>query len=97
MLVMAGISPHVPYELMNRMPLAVPSNEHLNPWVNWTTIGPPSLHPLASNPDARLTVLRPIRFANRNEYLRCLQEARVAIPPNHWLSQNYLERKAGAA
>ena len=37
-----------------QMRLAVLSNEKLNPWVNWTTLGPPLLHPLSTYEGAEL-------------------------------------------
>ena len=46
------------------MRLGVMSNERLNPWVNWSTLGPPLLHPLASNPGARLIAPPPIARQN---------------------------------
>lgn len=36
------------------MHLGVFSNQKLNPWVNWTTLGPPLLQPLAAHKDACL-------------------------------------------
>jgi hypothetical protein len=36
------------------MRLGVFSNEKLNPWVNWTTLGPPLLRPLGASPNANL-------------------------------------------
>jgi hypothetical protein len=46
------------------MRLGVLSNENLNPWVNWTTLGPPLLRPLASRNDGRL--IAPPQFARGN-------------------------------
>ena len=43
------------------MRLGVFSNENLNPWVNWTTLGPPLLKPLAANKEAVL--ITPPTFA----------------------------------
>lgn len=36
------------------MRLGVFSNQNLRPWVNWTTLGPPLLHPLAAHDGAQL-------------------------------------------
>jgi hypothetical protein len=43
------------------MRLAVLSNENLNPWINWSTLGPPLLRPLAAHEGA--TFLAPPPFA----------------------------------
>jgi hypothetical protein len=45
------------------MRLGVLSNQNLQPWVNWTTLGPPLLEPLASNKNAKL--IAPHRFSWR--------------------------------
>ena len=42
------------------MRLGVFSNKNLDPWVNWTTLGPPLLEALASHPDACLIAPPPI-------------------------------------
>lgn len=54
------------------MQLAVLSNERLNPWVNWTTLGPPLLRPLADHSDARLIQLPPLKFAYSQEWYHAL-------------------------
>src|SRR4051794_16896425 len=41
------------------MPIAVLSNESLNPWINWSTLGPPLLHKLAQRPDVELVAPPP--------------------------------------
>lgn len=46
------------------MRLGVLSNENLNPWVNWTTLGPPLLNPLASHNNGRL--IAPPDFTHGN-------------------------------
>src|SRR5579872_6831524 len=43
----------------NSMRLAVLSNENLNPWINWSTLGPPLLRPLAARPGAVLVAPPP--------------------------------------
>lgn len=50
------------------MQLGVLSNENLNPWINWTTLGPPLLHPLAANRDAQLIAPPPFRPVNLREW-----------------------------
>jgi hypothetical protein len=45
------------------MRLAVLSNQNLSPWINWTTLGPPLLRPLAASPGA--TLVSPPPFAGR--------------------------------
>jgi len=42
------------------MRLAVLSNENLNPWINWTTLGPPLLRPLAAHYHTSLVAPPPI-------------------------------------
>ncbi len=53
------------------MHLGVFSNENLNPWVNWTTLGPPLLRPLAAHDGARLITPPPMRLRGN-----CAQEWR---------------------
>jgi hypothetical protein len=49
------------------MRLGVFSNQNLNAWVNWTTLGPPLLEPLAAHSDAQLIAPPPlIRQQARN-------------------------------
>jgi hypothetical protein len=43
------------------MRLAVLSNENLNPWINWSTLGPPLLQPLSQHRDTSL--IAPPRLA----------------------------------
>jgi hypothetical protein len=42
------------------MRLAVLSNENLNPWINWSTLGPPLLRPLAAREGAELVAPPPL-------------------------------------
>src|SRR5258707_2974175 len=44
------------------MRLAVLSNEKLDPWISWTTLGPPLLQPLAAQRSAWLVAPRPLRL-----------------------------------
>jgi len=57
------------------MNLGVLSNQNLNPWVNWTTLGPPLLNPLAANENARLIAPPRLTFGNRSEWRRVLRDA----------------------
>jgi hypothetical protein len=60
------------------MRLGVFSNEGLNPWVNWTTLGPPFLKALAANQNARLIVPPYLKFANFREWRGVLRETHSA-------------------
>jgi len=60
------------------MQLGVFSNEGLNPWVNWTTLGPPLLRPLAENRNARLIVPPPLRPSNFEEWKGVLRDTCAA-------------------
>src|SRR5713101_5043879 len=50
------------------MRLGVLSNEKLNPWVNWTTLGPPLLNPLASYKGSRLIAPPPLERRNLRQW-----------------------------
>ena len=56
------------------MRLGVFSNQNLNPWVNWTTLGPPLLKPLAAHDGARLIAPPPLQWRNRRELWQVLQD-----------------------
>lgn len=45
------------------MKIAVLSNDNLNPWINWTTLGPPFLEPLGARPGNVLVKPPPIKDA----------------------------------
>ena len=55
------------------MRLAALSNNELDPWVNWTTLGPPLLEPLAGYPGGRLIAPPPFRLDRRAEWLTALR------------------------
>jgi Glycosyl transferases group 1 len=55
------------------MRLGVLSNERLNPWLNWTTLGPPLLHSLVANGNAQLIAPPPVSSANLGEWLELLR------------------------
>jgi hypothetical protein len=50
------------------MRLGVLSNERLDPWVNWTTLGPPLLRPLAANIGAELIAPPPFGGTHISEW-----------------------------
>jgi len=58
------------------MKLAVFSNQNLNPWVNWTTLGPPLLNPLASNDGARLICPPELNYRNRRAWAETFRGVR---------------------
>jgi len=58
--------------------LGVLSNEKLNPWVNWTTLGPPLLGPLAQKDRAILLAPPPLSLRNVDEWWRILKKVRQA-------------------
>ncbi len=55
------------------MRLGVLSNQNLDPWVNWTTLGPPLLEPLAANNDVRLIAPPHLALSNFREWRNVLQ------------------------
>lgn len=58
------------------MSLAVLSNERLNPAINWSTLGPPLLSPLADHPGARLIAPPPLGWSYRDGWRRALRHVR---------------------
>jgi hypothetical protein len=57
------------------MRLGVLSNQQLNPWVNWSTLGPPLLKPLAMNGNAQL-IAPPPAFTNLSEWRNVFRRVR---------------------
>jgi hypothetical protein len=55
------------------MRLAVLSNTELHPAVNWTTLGPPLLEPLAAYPGAHLIAPPPFRWDRRSDWLAAVR------------------------
>jgi hypothetical protein len=55
------------------MRLGVLSNENLDPWVNWTTLGPPLLHPMAAKEDAMLVAPPPFAADRLQEWKEVLR------------------------
>src|ERR1700683_2791878 len=55
------------------MHLGVFSNQNLNPWVNWTTLGPPLLEPLAANENAQLIAPPFLAWNKHREWRGILQ------------------------
>jgi hypothetical protein len=60
------------------MRLVALSNEQLNPWVNWATLGPPLLCALTDRDNAVLASPPPLQWGNRAEWRRILGETRRA-------------------
>jgi hypothetical protein len=60
----------------NPIRLGVLSNEELNPWVNWTTLGPPLLEVLAVNENSRLIAPPPLTWHRRREWQAVLKSVR---------------------
>lgn len=60
------------------MKLGVFSNQNLNPWVNWTTLGPPLLHPLAANDGAHLIAPPHLAYGNLHPWRGILRDVRSA-------------------
>lgn len=60
------------------MRLAALSNVQLQPRVNWTTLGPPLLEPLAAYPGGRLITPPPLQWDRRREWLTCVRQFRDA-------------------
>lgn len=58
------------------MRLAALSNAELQPWVNWTTLGPPLLEPLAACPGAQLIAPPPLAWQHRTEWLAAIRRLR---------------------
>jgi len=56
--------------------LGVLSNDRLAPTINWTTLGPPLLKPLASSPDADLVSPPPLDYRNWKEWRSVLCRVR---------------------
>lgn len=60
------------------MHLAALSNAELQPWVNWTTLGPPLLRPLAAYPGGQLIAPPPLRWGHRSEWRAAIRQFRNA-------------------
>jgi hypothetical protein len=60
------------------MHLGVFSNEALDPWVNWSTLGPPLLKPLAAKENARLIVPPPLRSGAFGQWKSVLRDTFAA-------------------
>lgn len=56
------------------MRLAALSNEKLSPWINWTTLGPPLLKPLATKPGATYLAPPPLRLRNTGEWAKAASQ-----------------------
>ena len=60
------------------MGLAVLSNERLGPWINWSTLGPPLLEPLARVSGGSVIAPPPLRWDMRREWARTVRAIRQA-------------------
>lgn len=60
------------------MRLAALSNAELQPWVNWTTLGPPLLRPLTAFPGAWLIAPPPLHWERRSEWRVAIHQFRRA-------------------
>lgn len=58
------------------MRLAALSNAELEPWVNWTTLGPPLLESLAARPGGELIAPPPFCWQRRSEWLAAIRRVR---------------------
>jgi glycosyltransferase involved in cell wall biosynthesis len=56
--------------------LAALSNTELQPWINWTLLGPPLLEPLAGLPGGRLIAAPPFDWGRRADWLAAVRELR---------------------
>ena len=60
------------------MRLAVLSNHLLNPWINWSTLGPPLLRPLSSFEDSELVAPPPLKFSHCRMWREVVHAVRKA-------------------
>jgi len=60
------------------MRIAVLSNERLNPWVNWSTLGPPLLRRMAERADVALVAPPPFGLDMAREWRQAIQNVRRA-------------------
>ncbi|WP_046864088.1 glycosyltransferase family protein [Microvirga massiliensis] len=60
------------------MHLVALSNERLDPWVNWTTLGPPLLCPLAAKSGGAIVAPPPLRWETRHEWRQSIRSTREA-------------------
>ncbi len=60
------------------MHLGVLSNQNLNPWVNWSTLGPPLLQPLAAMSKGQLIAPPAFAYQSMQEWRRVLHSVRPA-------------------
>lgn len=66
------------------MRLGVLSNENLDPWVNWTTLGPPLLHAIAAKKEARLIAPPRLAMGHLQEWKEVLRSVR-AVDTLFWM------------
>lgn len=58
--------------------LGVLSNHNLNPWINWSTLGPPLLGPLAARAGSELIAPPPLQWKYSGEWRKVLRGVRSA-------------------
>lgn len=66
------------------MRLGVFSNENLNPWINWSTLGPPLLEPLARRPGAQTIAPPPLRLGNAGAWKNIVQQV-LSVDTHFWM------------
>jgi hypothetical protein len=54
--------------MSKEMRLGVLSNKNLNPWINWSTLGPPLLEPLSGYPGAQWIAPPPLKWRERRRW-----------------------------
>jgi hypothetical protein len=69
------------------MRLGVLSNERLNPWNNWTTLGPPLLNSLAANTNAEIVAPPSLSRTNLGEWIEIFRRART-FEALFWIQQS---------
>jgi hypothetical protein len=67
--------------------LAALSNTELQPTVNWATLGPPLLKPLAAYPGGQLIAPPPFRWERRNDWLAAIRQFRTSDTV-FWMQQS---------
>jgi hypothetical protein len=66
------------------MRLGVFSNDNLNPWINWTTLGPPLLRPLAVHQDCCSIAPPPLQWRHAAEWKATLKSVR-SVDTHFWM------------
>jgi hypothetical protein len=66
------------------MRLGVFSNENLKPWINWTTLSPPLLGPLAAQRGAQAIAPAPLRWQRASEWRATVRQVR-SVDTHFWM------------